>query len=186
MASWFRGKIRYQKEDEAGRLKTIKEEYLVDAVSYTEAEARLYKQIVIYASDFSVTGITAMRLVDLFAYEDGDEWFKAKVVYFTVDERSGKEKKIVNPMLVQATGIQQAIDRINESMNNFLIPYEVEDVVKTKILDVFPYSAEEAQENRLNENMRPLAEVMEERAHSTNLLSDQINPPIDGFDKPFD
>ncbi len=166
MASWYLGKIRYQKEDEAGRLKTINETYLVDAVSYTESEARLYKQIVTDASDFSVTAISRMRLADLFAYEDGEQWFKAKVIYFSVDEKSGKEKKIVNYMLVNSEGIQQALDRINESMRNFLIPYEVTDINLTPILDVFPYSADEDKEPEIPANMRPLSEVMAERAQA--------------------
>lgn len=166
MASWYLGKIRYQKEDEAGRLKTINETYLVDAVSYTESEARLYKQIVTDASDFSVTAISRMRLADLFAYEEGEQWFKAKVIYFSVDEKSGKEKKIVNYMLVNAEGIQQGLDRINESMRNFLIPYEVTDINLTPILDVFPYSADEDKEPEIPANMRPLSEVMAERAQA--------------------
>jgi len=142
MASWYLGQIRYQKEDEAGRLKTINEQYLADAVSHTEAEARLYKEIPSGSSDFSVKRITPVRLADLFSYKEGQEWFKAKLIYFSVDEKSGKEKKIVNHMLVNGKGIQQALDRINESMRNFLIPYEIESIGKTKILDVFPYSEE--------------------------------------------
>jgi hypothetical protein len=169
MASWYLGKIRYQKEDEAGRLKTINETYLVDAVSYTESEARLYQQIVTDASDFSVTAISRMRLADLFAYEDGEQWFKAKVIYFSVDEKSGKEKKIVNYMLVNSEGIQQALDRINESMRNFLIPYEVTDINLTPILDVFPYSADEDKEQEIPANMRPLSEVIAERARAEDV-----------------
>ncbi|MET7253442.1 DUF4494 domain-containing protein [Dyadobacter fermentans] len=142
MASWYFSKIRYQKEDEAGSLKTIEEAYLIDAVSFTEAEAKCYELIVTDASDFSVTAINRMRLADLFTYEEGEQWFKAKVIYFSVDEKSGKEKKIVNFMLVNAEGIQQALDRINESMRNFLTPYEVTDVVLTPILEVIPHSSE--------------------------------------------
>lgn len=164
MASWYLGKIRYQKEDEAGSLKTINEVYLVDAISYTEAEARLYKQIVTGATDFSVASITRMRLADLFTYEDGEKWFKCKVIYFSVDEKSGKEKKVVNYMLINADGIDQALARITESMRNFLIPYETTDINLTSILDVFPYSAEEEEEVEIPANMRPLAEVMAERA----------------------
>lgn len=142
MASWYCGKIRYQKEDEAGSLKTINEVYLIDSVSFTEAEARAYGQIVTGASDFSVVSMTRMRLADVFSYEEGEKWFKAKVIYFSVDEKSGKEKKVVNYMLVNADGIDQALERITESMRNFLIPYETTDIVLTPILDVFPYEAE--------------------------------------------
>ena len=162
MASWYLGKIRFQKEDETGKLKTTNEAYLVDALSYTEAEARLYEQIVTGASDFTVNSITRMRLADLFAYEDGEKWFKAKVVYYSVDEKSGKEKKVVNYMLVNAEDIAQALARITESMRTMLIPYETTDLNLTPILDVFPYDGS-AKEEAIPANLRPLSEVLAER-----------------------
>lgn len=165
MASWYLGKIRYQKEDEAGSLKTINEVYLVDAISYTEAEARLYKQIATGASEFTVTSISRMKLADLFAYEEGEKWFKAKVIYMSVDEKSGKEKKVVNYMLVNSDGIDQALERITESLRTMLIPYETTDMNLTPILDVFPYTAEE-EEEEIPANMRPLSEVMAERSEA--------------------
>ena len=168
MATWYLGNIRYQKEDEAGSLKTINEQFLIDAISHTEAEARLYKQIVTGASDFSVKRIVPYSLSDLFAYEEGEQWFKTKVVYFSVDERSGKEKKVLNYMLVNADGIEQALKRVFESMRNFLIPYEVESVSLTKILDVFPYTSED-QEESVPENFLPLSEVMDEREKNVSL-----------------
>jgi len=155
MATWFQTKIRYQKEDEAGSLKTINETYLFDAVSYTEAENNGYKKIVTGASDFAVSAITKMRLADLFVYEDGEKWFKCKVIYFSVDEKSGKDKKIVNYMLVNADGIDQALERIKESMKNFLIPYETTDINLTSILDVFPYSSED-EEQQIPDNFTPV------------------------------
>ncbi|CAG5001787.1 hypothetical protein DYBT9275_02741 [Dyadobacter sp. CECT 9275] len=157
MASWYNAKIRYQKEDEAGSLKTINESYLIDSVSFTEAEARAYKQIVTGASDFGVISITRMRLADLFIYEEGEKWYKIKVVYFSVDERSGKEKKVVNYMLLNAESVQQAQDRIIEELRNFLIPYEIESVSLTPILEVFPYQAPDEQE--VPDNFRPVSDA---------------------------
>ena len=165
MASWYLGKIRYQKEDETGRLKTTNEAYLVDALTYTEAEARLYGQIVTGISEFTVTAITRMRLADLFTYEGGDKWFKAKVVFYSLDEKSGKEKKVVNYILVNADDITQALERITESQRTMLIPYETTDLNLTPILDVFPYSAEPA-EAVAPPNFRPLAEVQAEQAET--------------------
>jgi hypothetical protein len=75
----------------------------------------------------------------------------------------------VNYMLVNSEGIQQALDRINESMRNFLIPYEVTDINLTPILDVFPYSADEDKEQEIPANMRPLSEVMAERARTEDV-----------------
>jgi hypothetical protein len=162
MASWYLGKIKYQKEEESGRLKTIAEAYLVDALTYTEAEARLYGQIVTGASDFTVQSITRMRLADLFAYEDGESWFKAKVVYISVDERSGKEKKVINYMLINALDIHQALKRLTESLSTMLIPYDITDLMLTPILDVFPY--EHQAEEAVPAGFRPVSEVMAERS----------------------
>jgi hypothetical protein len=156
MATWYQAAIRYQKEDEAGSLQTINEVYLIDSISFTDAEARAYKQIVTGASDFSVTSIARLRLADLFAYEDGEQWFKTKVIYFSADEKTGKDKRIVNQILVNATGIDQALDRIKEGMKNWLIPYEVEGISLTKILDVFPYSSEEEEDPQIPENFTPV------------------------------
>ena len=162
MANWYLGKIRYQKEDENGRLKTTNEAYLVDALTYTEAEARLYGQIVTGVTDFTVTAITRMRLADLLTYEGGEKWFKAKVVFYSIDEKSGKEKKVVNYVLLNAEDITQALERITESQRTMLIPYETTDMNLTPILDVFPYEAG-ATEEVVPPNFRPLAEVQAEQ-----------------------
>lgn len=159
MPTWYKTNIRYQKEDEAGALKTITECYLIDSVSFTEAEAKAYKLITTGVSDYSVTGITRMPLADIFTYDEGEKWFKAKIIYFSVDERSGKEKRIVNNMLVNADNVQQALDRITENMRNFLIPYDVESVALTTILEVFPHVSEEETEE-VPANLRPLSEVL--------------------------
>ena len=106
-----------------------------------------------------------MRLANLFAYEEGEKWFKCKVIYFSVDEKSGKEKKVVNYMLVNAGDINQALDRITESLRTMLIPYETTDINLTQILDVFPYTAED--EPEVPDNLRPLSEVLSEREKGT-------------------
>jgi len=160
MPSWYKSTIKYQKEDNSGSLKTITESYLIDAISFTEAEARSYEQIVTGASDFGVPAITRMPLADLFSYEDGERWFKAKVVYFSVCEKSGKEKKVVNQMLVNADNIDQALQRITESLRSMLVPYETESIILTNILDVFPY-VEKSEE--IPSNLRPISEVLSER-----------------------
>jgi hypothetical protein len=165
MASWYLGKIRYQKEDENGRLKTTNEAYLVDALTYTEAEARLYSQIVTGVQDFTVTAITRMRLADLLTYEEGEKWFKAKVVFYSIDEKSGKEKKVTNYILVNAEDITQALERITESQRSMIVPYETTDLNLTPILDVFPYVADE-QPAAVPANFRPLSEVRAEQAEN--------------------
>lgn len=148
MPTWWKGTIKYQKEeivtDRRGdqvKLKTIKEAYLVDAVSYTDAEARLYQEVAANTPDFQVGRITKMRFADVFQIETNpDTWFRAKVVFSTEDDK-GREKKLVNMMLINAATIRQAYDSLEESLKTILMPYEIHDISRTDLLDIFPYEA---------------------------------------------
>lgn len=160
MATWFQCKIRYQKEQENGSLKTINETYLVDAVSFTDAEARIYQELSSIVKEFSLVNVSRMRLTDVFHYDDAEVWYKCKVVYVSIDEKSGKEKKINNMMLVSAANVKQAYERIEESLKTMLAPFDITDVNTTTILEIFPYVADEA---KLPANFRPLAEVVAEK-----------------------
>jgi hypothetical protein len=144
MRTWFSVKVKYAKETEEGLLKSITEQYLVDAVSFTEAEAIIYDRLGSQIrGDFQVTHIAKSNIVDLFFYEDADVWFKAKVQYITHDLNSGKEKKETQYMLVTANGVPQAHERIQESLSNMLVSFQVPDVLETKIIEVFPYKKTE-------------------------------------------
>ncbi len=141
MRTWFSVKVKYAEENDQGLLKTVSKQYLVDAVSFTEAESVIYDRLGnMIRGDFHVTHISKSNIVDVFEYPDTDVWFKAKIQYHTVDSDSGKEKKIVQHMLVTADSVTQAHDRIQESLLNMLVSFQVPDVVETKIVEVFPYS----------------------------------------------
>ncbi|GAB3331683.1 DUF4494 domain-containing protein [Marivirga atlantica] len=142
MKQWFLCKVKYQKEDENGRLKSVTEPYLVDAVSFTEAETRIYEEMgERVRGEFMITGISKSKIIDVFNYEDIDIWFKCKVVYYVAEE-SGKEKKIVNQMIVTAHNVKEAYDRIYESLNNMLVSFQVPEVIESPIIEVFNYAGE--------------------------------------------
>jgi hypothetical protein len=154
MAIWFSCKIKYQKQEESGKVTNMSEQFLVDAMSFTEAEARLYFELGSTIREFTLTNISKMTLHDLFHYEDSEIWFKCKVVYVSVDEKSGKEKKVTNTMLVSANNAKQAYDRVEESLSTMLVPFEITDVNQTAIVEIFPYIEEE---ERPAGNFKPLA-----------------------------
>ncbi len=172
MPNWFLGKIRFQqpiddatvgtRNEEFIKQKTVTEAYLVDAVSYTDAEARLYQEIAANHPDFEITDISRMKLADVFFSEDdrnagaGDIWFKVKAMYVTEDEKTGKQKKTPSLMLVNAETPKQAYERVEYSLRTALDPFEITDVNTTKIIDIFPYNEEEQR------NLRPISEVMAE------------------------
>ncbi|GAB2594522.1 DUF4494 domain-containing protein [Spirosoma areae] len=170
MPNWFLGKIRYQqpiddsnvgtRNEEFIKQKTVTEAYLVDAVSYTDAEARLYREIAANTGptsrpDFEITDISRIKLADVFHNEDGGEiWFKVKAMFITDDEKTGKQKKTPSLMLVNAETPKQAYERVEVSLKTALDPFEITDVNTTKILDIFPYIEEEQR------NLRPLSELV--------------------------
>ena len=145
MNNWFECKISYEKTMEDGRLKKVTEAYLVDALSFTEAEARITTAVEPFISgEFKVENIKRARLAEVFLYEDGDKYYKAKVSFITLDERSGREKRTPTYMLVQASTLEDARTRLDEDMKGTLSDYVVESLTETKLLDVFTYGEEAA------------------------------------------
>jgi hypothetical protein len=163
MRTWFLCKVKYAKENEQGLLKNIVEQYLVDAVSFTEAEAILYDRLGSQIrGDFQVTGISKSNIVDVFFYEDADIWYKCKISYLVADGDSGKEKKVTQYMIVTAEDAKQAFDRIQESLSNMLVSFRLPDIVESAIVDVFPLEKEESKQDLPGGNFRPSQNPMED------------------------
>jgi hypothetical protein len=131
------------KLDESGKEKKVSETYLFDAVSFTEAESRIHSELEkMVSGDFSVTNISKSTITEVFADENGDRWFKAKVNFIDVDEESGKEKKTGQYMLTQANNLKDAYDAVEKNLSEIIIPYEIPAISESSILDVFPYFAD--------------------------------------------
>lgn len=163
MRTWFLCKVKYAKENEQGLLKNIVEQYLVDAVSFTEAEAILYDRLGSQIrGDFQVTGISKSNIVDVFFYEDADIWYKCKISYLVADGDSGKEKKVTQYMIVTAEDAKQAFDRIQESLSNMLVSFRLPDIVESAIVDVFPFEKEETKQETPSGNFRPSLNPLED------------------------
>lgn len=170
MKIWFQCKIKYQKEDENGRLKNITEPYLVDAVSYTEAEARIYQELgSVIRGDFEVTSITKSKISDIFHYDDTETWYKCKVTYIAADDNSGKEKKVTNQMLVSAMDLRQACERLLESLQGLLITFDVVEIQQSPLVEIFPYVEDETKGKVRVDDMLPEAFEEEELAPAAKL-----------------
>ncbi|MFV0587113.1 DUF4494 domain-containing protein [Bacteroides reticulotermitis] len=144
MHTWFECKIRYEKIMENGMQKKVTEPYLVDALSFTEAEARIIEEITPYISgEFTVSDIKRANYSELFASDDetADRWFKCKLIFITLDEKSGAEKKTSTQILVQAADLRDAVKKLDEGMKGTMADYQIGSVAETAIMDVFPYSS---------------------------------------------
>lgn len=145
MHNWFECKIRYEKVAENGMNKKVTEPYLVDALSFTEAEARIIDEITPFISgEFTVSDIKRANYSELFSSDEeaADRWFKCKIYFITLDEKSGAEKKTAANMLVQAADLRDAVRKLDEGMKGTMADYSIASVTETAIMDVYPYSAE--------------------------------------------
>jgi hypothetical protein len=128
---------------ENGMLKKVTEPYLVDALSFTEAEARIIEEIKPYISgEFTITDIKRARIAELFFNENGDRYYKIKIFYITLDEKSGAEKKTAVQMLAQAADVKDAITVLEDGMKGSMADYVIASIAETMIMDVFPFSAD--------------------------------------------
>lgn len=148
MPQWFECKIRYTKVDElSGKDKTVTEPFLVDAVSFTEAEARITKKSEEFVTgEFSLSNINRTKIEEIHPYEEDGIWYKCKIVFLDFDENSGKEKKSMVEWLVNAENMNILIDRLNEQLKTIIIPFRIASIAETKIVDIFPYLEEEVTE----------------------------------------
>ncbi|GAO29821.1 DUF4494 domain-containing protein [Geofilum rubicundum] len=146
MHTWFECKVKYIKIDEtSGKEKKVNEPYLVDAVSFTEAENRIHQELEqMIRGDFQVTNIRKANYSDIFPFENADRWFKCKVSYVAVDEEAGKEKKVSNQMLVMGNDLKEAYDNLMTSLEGMTIDFDVLGINESPIMDVFPYFKDEA------------------------------------------
>lgn len=145
MNEWFECKVRYEKTLENGLVKKVTESYLVDALSFTEAERRFIEEIEPFMSgEFQVTDIKRAKYAELFETDEdaADRWFKAKVAFITLDEKSGTEKKSNQNMLIQASDLRDAVKRLDKGMESTMADYEIASIAETPIMDVFHYKTE--------------------------------------------
>ena len=145
MHTWFECTIRYDKTMENGMNKKVTEPYLVDALSFTEAEARIIEEMSPFISgEFIVSDIKRANYSELFPCDEetADRWFKCKLLFVTLDEKSGAEKKTSSQVLVQAADLRDAVKKLDEGMKGTMADYQIASVAETPLIDVYPFKAE--------------------------------------------
>lgn len=145
MHNWFECKIRYEKVAENGMNKKVTEPYLVDALSFTEAESRIIEEITPFISgEFTVSDIKRANYSEIFFSDDesANKWYKCKLQFITLNEKTGTEKKTATNILVNAADLKDALKKLDEGMKDTLADYESASVSETAIMDVYPYEAD--------------------------------------------
>ena len=140
MSKWFETKVEFEKIIDDGSQKKVKEAYTVDALSFTEAEERITEEMSSYISgEFTVRNIAEASYKEIFFSDlpSADKWYKAKLQFITLDEKTEKEKRSNVYYLVQAASFMQAVKNIEEVMGTTMIDYVIASVAETAIMDVF-------------------------------------------------
>ena len=146
MHNWFECKIRYEKMAENGMNKKVTEPYLVDALSFTEAESRIIEEITPFISgEFTVSDIKRASYSELFFSdeESADRWYACRMEVITLDERTGLEKKTKTNVLVQAADLRDAMAKLTNAMKSTMADYNAVSIKETAIMDVYPYQPKE-------------------------------------------
>lgn len=139
MHNYFLVKTKFEKTAEDGKLEKVSREDLVDALSFTEAEARIIEEMRPFISgEFTIKSLKRFNVSEIFFNENGDKWFKAKVNFISVNEK-GKEKKTAAYMLIQASDMAEARVNLIEGVNGSMDDWKEESITETKIVEVFKW-----------------------------------------------
>lgn len=169
MNNWFTVRVKYTKQLENGSFKRVSEPYLLAAMSFTDAEARIYDELgTSIKGEFNVVGITRTELHDVFHYDDADVWYKIKLSYESADMDSDKAKKVTQNFLLSASSVKEAYERIKESLSTLMVDFTIPAISISPIVEVFPFT-----ENLDKEiSRRPIEEVKD--FEDTRVSSSQI------------
>lgn len=144
MANWIECKVRYDKTMENGAVKKVTEPYLVDALNFTEAEARIIEEERPFVSgDLDVAAIKKTKIAEIFWDDSADKWYLVKVAFITIDEKTGTEKRAVSQVLVAGSTFRAAFDRFMEGMKGTMADFDIVSIAETPIMDVYKMKVKE-------------------------------------------
>lgn len=145
MSNWFTVKVKYTKQLEDGSFKRVTEPYLVAAMSFTDAEARIYEELgALIRGEFMVTGISRTDVHEIFPFDDSDTWYKCKINFESGDggEEGTKAKKVSQNFLISAHSVKDAYERLKECLDGLLIDFFIPNISISPIVDIFPFGDE--------------------------------------------
>lgn len=138
MANWFECKARFDKMMENGALKKVTEPYMVDALSFTEAEARIIEELTPFVSgEFTVSAVKKTKISEIFWDDSADKWYLVKVAFITIDEKTAAEKKSISQILVAGSDFKSAYDNFMEGMKGTMADFDIVSINETPIMDVY-------------------------------------------------
>lgn len=153
--SWFECKVTYEKEmEDSGKTQKVHEYYLVDALTFTEAEERISEEME-SRGPFRLDTVKKVNYSETF-FNNGQLFYKAKVGFIQLDEKNGVEKKKYTYMLVQANDFRDALEELEKQMKTTLADWTVASIQETQLVDAFQYEPEDAAPATTTDAAKPL------------------------------
>lgn len=138
MALYFETAVRYVKMQDNGTVKKTTEKFLVDALSFAEAEARTVEERTPFISgDFDVRAAKKTKISEIFNL-GAERYWLVKVAFITIDEKTAAEKRSTSQILVGASDFTNAIEEFNEGMKGTMTDFEIISLFETPIMEVYP------------------------------------------------
>jgi hypothetical protein len=150
MITYFLIVVKYTKQQDNGTFKRVSEHYLIGAYSFTDAEARIYEELgPIIKGEFVVDKIQRFVVQDIFKFDDSEDFYRVKITYKSEAADGEKVKKVSQVYLVTAHSAKDAFDRVKECLSGLMVAFEIPDIKKSPILEVFPFYTDETTEERV-------------------------------------
>ncbi len=163
MNTWFECKVKYHKIDNAGKDKMVTETYLIDAVSFTEAEERITKELEPYiGGEFNLVSVKIANYSELVPNDNGDRWFKCKVAFISLDEEKGIERRTNTYFMVQANTVKEAYDNLEVALKDTASDYAIPSIQESALFDVFTYFGNDEQADKKKPLKRTLTQLDDE------------------------
>ena len=138
MANWFECKVSYHKMVENGMQKKVTDTFMVDALSFTEAEARVIEEVTPFVSgEMDVASVKKTKISEIFRDDTSDKWYLVKVAFITIDEKTAQEKRAISQILVAGSNFKGAYDNFMEGMKGTMADFDIVTLQETNILDVY-------------------------------------------------
>lgn len=138
MANWFECKVSYHKMVENGMQKKVTDTFMVDALSFTEAEARVIEEVTPFVSgEMDVASVKKTKISEIFRDDTADKWYLVKVAFITIDEKTAQEKRAISQILVAGSNFKGAYDNFMEGMKGTMADFDIVTLQETNILDVY-------------------------------------------------
>lgn len=129
--SKFLVKCRY--ENDLG--KKVSEQYLVSALTCTDAEKIVAENLLPYYPDMEISSVQEKNIAEVLGNTEAELFYLCRVAFITIDEKSGKEKKTMCNWLVKATCFANAHEIVKNAIGKSMADMEVVSLSKTNIVE---------------------------------------------------